>query len=287
MSKVGIHLLTWTPTLDDHAVDLFRKAKDMGFDGVEIFLPDPLNIKFAFVRKLRAELDRLGLECTGSAGLQRNENLVDDDPEIRKRGMAYLKRFIDISADLRVEILAGVLYGTFEMSVGRPRTEEEWNRAVQLLQEAADYAKEKNVVLGLEVINRYETYFLNTAADGTRLAREIGRDNVKVHLDTYHMNIEEKDFYHPIVETGSYLGHMHCCANDRGVPGSGNIDWDQVFKGLAEIKYRGWLTIETFVSHLEGVPVASSVWRPLAKDADEVPRKGCEFIRAKAKEYGL
>jgi len=206
MSKVGIHLLTWTSTLDENALKYFHKAKEMGFDGVEIFLPDPLNIDFQLIKKIRSELDKLELACTGSAGMQRNENLIDEDKTIRERGKAYLKKFIDISSDLNVEILAGVLYGTFEMSKGRGRTEEEWDRAIELVGEGADYAKEKNVTLGLEVINRYETYFLNTAEDAVQLVKEIGRDNVKVHLDTYHMNIEEKDFYTPLSRPGNIWG---------------------------------------------------------------------------------
>jgi len=259
----------------------------MGFDGVEIFLPDPLNIDFQLIKKIRSELDKLELACTGSAGMQRNENLIDEDKTIRERGKAYLKKFIDISSDLNVEILAGVLYGTFEMSKGRGRTEEEWDRAIELVGEGADYAKEKNVTLGLEVINRYETYFLNTAEDGVRLAKAIDRDNVKVHLDTYHMNIEEKDFYTPIVKTGKYLGHMHCCGNDRGIPGTGHINWDDIFKGLSEINYHRWLVIETFYGPIEGIPVAASVWRKMADNLDDIPREGLKFIREKAKQYGV
>jgi len=287
MSKVGIHLLTWTSTLDENALKYFHKAKEMGFDGVEIFLPDPLNIDFQLIKKIRSELDKLELACTGSAGMQRNENLIDEDKTIRERGKAYLKKFIDISSDLNVEILAGVLYGTFEMSKGRGRTEEEWDRAIELVGEGADYAKEKNVTLGLEVINRYETYFLNTAEDGVRLAKAIDRDNVKVHLDTYHMNIEEKDFYTPIVKTGKYLGHMHCCGNDRGIPGTGHINWDDIFKGLSEIDYHRWLVIETFYGPIEGIPVAASVWRKMADNLDDIPREGLKFIREKAKQYGV
>jgi len=287
MSKVGIHLLTWTSTLDENALKYFHKAKEMGFDGVEIFLPDPLNIDFQLIKKIRSELDKLELACTGSAGMQRNENLIDEDKTIRERGKAYLKKFIDISSDLNVEILAGVLYGTFEMSKGRGRTEEEWDRAIELVGEGADYAKEKNVTLGLEVINRYETYFLNTAEDAVQLVKEIGRDNVKVHLDTYHMNIEEKDFYTPIIKTGKYLGHMHCCGNDRGIPGTGHINWDDIFKGLSKINYHRWLVIETFYGPIEGIPVAASVWRKMADNLDDIPREGLKFIREKAKQYGV
>ena len=287
MSKIGIHLLTWTSTLDENALKYFRKAKEMGFDGVEIFLPNPLEIEPKLVEKMRNELEKLGLECTGSAGLQKDANLVDEDESIRQKGKDYLRKWIDICFDLNCHDLAGVLYGTFEMSKGRGRTPEEWDLAVDSLKEAADYAKDKKVTLGLEVINRYETYFLNTAEDGVRLAKAIDRDNVKVHLDTYHMNIEEKDFYTPIVKTGKYLGHMHCCGNDRGIPGTGHINWDDIFKGLSEIDYHRWLVIETFYGPIEGIPVAASVWRKMADNLDDIPREGLKFIREKAKQYGV
>jgi len=201
MSKVVIHLLTWTSTLDEDTLKLFHKAKEMGYDGVEIFLPNPLEIEPKLIEKMRNELEKLHLECTGSAGLGKNENLIDEDESIRERGKDFLRRWIDICFDLNCHDLAGVLYGTFEMSKGRGRTQEEWDLAVASLREAADYARDKKVTLGLEAINRYETYFLNTAEDGVRLVKAIDRDNVKLHLDTYHMNIEEKDFYTPIIKS--------------------------------------------------------------------------------------
>lgn len=287
MSKVGAHLLIWTSTLNEDTVKIFHKVKEMGFDGVEIPLINAMEIEFKLIEKLRNELEKINLECTCCAGLGKNENLIDDDESIRERGKSYLKRFIDICSDFGTDTLDGVLYGTFEMSKGRGRTQEEWNLAVKLIREMADYAKDKKVTLCLEAINRYETYFLNTAEDGVCLLKDIGRDNVKLHLDTYHMNIEEKDFYTPIVKSKGYLGYMHCCGNDRGIPGTGHVNWDEVFKGLSEIGYDGWLVIESFYGPMKVMPVASSVWRKLADNIDDIPRQGLKFIREKMKEYGL
>ncbi len=151
----------------------------------------------------------------------------------------------------------------------------------------ADYAKDKNITLCLEPINRYETYFWNTAEDGVALLKDIRRNNVKLHLDTYHMNIEEKNFYTPIVKSKGYLGYMHCCASDRGIPGTGHVNWDEVFKGLSEIGYDGWLVIESFYGPMKEMPVVSSIWRKLADDINDIPRQGLKFIREKMKEYTL
>lgn len=286
MSIFGAHLLIWSSQLDEDSLKFLPRIKEMGFDGVEIPLTNPMEIGPQLVEKTRKELEKLGLECAGCAGMGASENLIDDDRSIREKGRTYLRKFIDLSADLGADVLDGVLYGTFEMSKGRARTKEEWDRAVKELKEAADYAKEKNVTLCLEVINRYETYFLNTARDGVQLAKDIGKDNVKVHLDTYHMNIEEKDFYNPIVECGEYLGYMHCCENDRGIPGTGHVNWDEVFTGLTEVDYDGWLTIESFYGPMKEMPVATSVWRELADSIDDIPREGVKFLRKKMEEYG-
>jgi len=287
MSKIGAHMLIWTSTLNNDTINVFHKIKEIGFDGVEIIIPDPMKVNFSLIQKMRGELKKLGLECTGSAGLGANANLVDQDASIRQKGKKHLKRWVDIFSDLNCSIIAGVLYGTFEVLKGRGRTKKEWEWAVNLLQEAANYAKEKNITLALEVINRYESYFLNTAEDGIRLLQAINRDNVKLHLDTYHMNIEEKNFYTPIVKSRGYLGHIHCCANDRGIPGTGHVNWDELFKGLSEIAYDGWLVIESFYGPMKEMPIVSSVWRKLADNIEDIPCQGLKFIQEKIKEYGL
>ncbi len=294
MNRIGAHLLIWmspvsewTSGESDDAARIFSKIREMGFDGTEIAIGDPTKIRLETVNRVRKELERVGLQCSCAGGLGENENLVDEDVNIRNRGKEYLKRFIDICSDLGSDVLAGVLYGTFEMSKGRGRTKEEWNRAVKSIQDAADYGKTKNVKLCLEPVNRYENYLLNTAEDGVSLVKDIGRGNVGLHLDTYHMNIEEKDFYEPIVGSKGYLAHVHCSENDRGIPGTGHVNWDEVFKGLSEIGYSGWLVIESFYGPMREIPIVTSVWRKLADNVDDIPRVGLEFIREKMEEYGI
>ncbi len=285
--KMGTHLLIWISRLNEDTLGIFHKIKEMGFDGVEIPLVNPMEIGFKLIEQMRNQLDKISLGCTCSAGLGKNENLIDEDESTRERGKAYLKKLVDICSDIGTDTLDGVLYGTFEMSMGRGRTREEWDLAVKLIQDMTDYAKDKRVTLCLEAVNRYETYFLNTAKDGVRLLKDIGRDNVKLHLDTYHMNIEEKDFYTPIVKSKGYLGYMHCCENDRGIPGTGHVNWNELFKGLSEIGYDGWLVIESFYGPMKEMPVASSVWRKLASSTDKIAIKGLKFIQEKVKEYKL
>ena len=285
MIKIGIHIAAWPHTFDEGLIEHFHRIKGLGFDGVELVLPKPSPPNMLLAEKLGSSLAAEKLGCTGSVALRQNENLIDEEEEVRERGRAYLKHWIDMCAPLNCTILAGPICGAFEMYKGRGRTQEEWDRAVTELRGIADYAKRSNVVLGVEVLNRYETYFINTAADAVRLVREIDRDNVKILLDTYHMNIEEKDFYTPIRKCGEYLGHFHACGSDRGAPGTGHIDWDNVFRALSEIHYGGWLVIETFHGHSKNSPIATSIWRPLAEDPDDIPRTGLQFLRGKLQQY--
>jgi len=286
MSKIGAHVFIWTSGSLDEKLKSFSRAKEIGFDGVEIPIEDT-SIGFEQVKRARKELERVGLECTCGAGLGKSENLIDEDEAVRERGKQHLRRAIGICSDLGSHILSGVLYGAFQMSKGRGRTQEEWDLAVTLLREAAEFAEDKGVTLCIESLNRYETYFLNTAADALRLARNIGRDNVKAHFDTYHMNIEEKEFYTPIVNSRGYLGHVHISENDRGIPGTGHVNWDQVFGALSEIDYKGWLVIEGFYGYIKELAIAASIWRKLAKDPEDFAVQGLKFVREKAKEYGL
>lgn len=286
MSKIGAHVFIWTSGSLDEKLKSFSRAKEIGFDGVEVPIEDT-SIGFEQVKRARKELERVGLECTCGTGLGKSENLIDEDKAVRERGKQHLKRAIGICSDLGSHILSGVLYGAFQMSKGRGRTQEEWDLAVTLLREAAEFAEDKGVTLCIESVNRYETYFLNTAADTLRLARNIGRDNVKVHFDTYHMNIEEKEFYAPIVNSRGYLGHVHISENDRGIPGTGHLNWDQVFRALSEIDYKGWLVIEGFYGYIKELAIAASIWRKLAKDPEDFAVQGLKFVREKAKKYGL
>lgn len=285
MIRIGIHVAAWPYTFDKGLAECFHRAKTLGFDGIELVLPRPSATNMSLAEELGSMLTNEGLGCTGSVALRQNENLIDDNQEVRERGGAYLRHWIDMCAALNCTILAGPIAGAFEMYKGRGRNQEEWCRAVTELRGIADYAKRSNIVLGVEVVNRYETYFINTASDAVQLIKEVDRDNVKILLDTYHMNIEETDFYTPIKKCGQFLGHFHACENDRGAPGTGHIDWDGVFRALSEIHYEGWLVIETFYGHSRNSPIATSIWRRLADDPDEIPRKGLQFLRTKLRQH--
>jgi len=282
MVKYGIHLFLWTEKFDESALPLIRKAKGMGFDGVEIPM---LELEAINVEKTKKELEKNGMGCLGSVGLDLNRDIASGDEATRRRGIDYLKRCVEVTSELGGDAVNGVIYTAWGKITGKSRTQEEWQRSVESLREVCRYAQKYGVALGVEPVNRFETYFLNTAADAVKFVKDVGEPNAKVHLDTFHMNIEEKDFYNPIKEAGELLNHFHCCENDRGVPGTGHVDWNGVFKALSEIGYDRWMVIESFVPEMEKIAASTAIWRKVAPSADAIASEGLKFLRNMAKKY--
>jgi D-psicose/D-tagatose/L-ribulose 3-epimerase len=168
---------------------------------------------------------------------------------------------------------------------GRSRTQDEWKLAVEGLSALGPTLKQYNVTLAVEPLNRFETYFLNTAADAFALCEEVNDPNVGILCDTFHANIEEKDIGAAFASLGKYLKHVHTCENDRGTPGSGHIDWSNVFAGLNQIGYDGWLVIESFGSAIPEIAAAACIWRPLAKSPEEIAFDGVAFLKGKGSAH--
>ncbi len=282
MIKFGVHLFLWADRFDVSALPLIKKVKQMGFDGVEI----PLNyIDSINIEQTKKELKKNDMEFTASPVLGLDKDVTSSDETVRKKGISYLKRCVEVVSELGGDSMNGVIYTAWGKITGKSRTEDEWRYSVESLREVCRYAQEFNVALGLEPVNRFETYFLNTASDAVKLAKEVREPNVKVHLDTFHMNIEEKDFYNPIIQAGKLLNHFHCCENDRSIAGTGHVDWDKVFEALAEISYDKWLVLESFTQDMEKLAASTAIWRKLAPSADALASEGLAFIKKMSKQY--
>ncbi|MFW6162466.1 MAG: sugar phosphate isomerase/epimerase family protein, partial [Planctomycetota bacterium] len=158
----------------------------------------------------------------------------------------------------------------------------EWDRAVEGLRAAAEHAGDAGIALTIEPLNRFETYFVNTAADARALVEEVGHPALNVQLDTFHANIEEKDTPAAIRLLGDRLGHFHACENDRGQPGTGQVPWDGVFEALRDVDYDGWVVIETFARGIRDLCAAACIWRDIYDSADGLARDGLAFLRQKA-----
>jgi len=277
--QIGVNLLLWQAQMGPDSVGLIHKAADMGFDVVEIFADDPAGIDAPAIR--RAAEDRgLGLTCCAIVGPDRD--LISDDTQVRSQAKDYIRAVCDLGAAIGAPIFCGPLYAAVGKLVGRPRTATEWSWAVEGLREVAPHAAGCGVTLAIEPLNRFETYFINIAADVVRLVREVDHPAVRVMLDTFHMNIEEKDLPAAIRTAGGSLHHVHCSENDRGTPGTGHTDWPGVFAALRDVGYDGRLVIESFVLGNEAIAKAAAIWRDIAPSGDDLARDGLAFLRRMA-----
>ncbi len=280
--KLGIHAYAWCSQWSNDTLDLIDRARDFGLDFIEL----PLMCLDTFdVDAVRRRLERVGLPAVTSTVLTGESDITSDDAAVRAAGVEYLKACVDAAADVGAELLGGVIYSQHvKPALGRP-TEAHWGYSADCLREVADHAAGRGVTIALEPVNRYETFLVNTCAQALRLREMIGRDNVRIHLDTYHMNIEEKSFYDATKLAGEHLGHYHLCENDRGIPGTGLVDFDGIFKALAEINYTGYAAMESFVDCTGNM--TTWVWRQLAKDGDTLVREGLAFVRRMQEKHGL
>jgi len=278
MYKYGVELLLWTEKFSAESIPLIRRAKALGFDGVEIHLRYPELIP---VREIRQALADTGMGVNFVVIMTAEHNSLSPDPEVRKRGLAFFKQCIDAAHAISggACCIGGVNFGAAGYFTGTARTHDEWEWAVKNYREAARYARDRGITLAAEVLNRFETHFLNTARDAVRFCRDVGEPNVKVHLDTYHMVCEEKSFYGAIAEAGSYLGYVHACENDRSTPGTGLVRWEEVYRALKDIGYQGWIVIESFVPDIEELARLCAVWRKLAPSADYLAGEGLKHLR--------
>jgi D-psicose/D-tagatose/L-ribulose 3-epimerase len=284
MVKYGVHSLLWTERFDTEPELVIKKAKVLGFDGIEIYV-SPDQIETFDRERVKKALQSEQMKCIGSTSLSLETDITSPDAMIRKKGINYLRDIAELFSQLGANLVTGVVYTAWGKITGRGRTEEEWNHSVESLKEACSLIKPHNVVLGLEPVNRFETYFLNTAADAVKLVKAVGEPNIKVHLDTFHMNIEEKNYRDPIVRTGELLWHVHCCENDRGIVGTGSVNWDEVFEGLADIGYDRWITLESFTPEIKSVAATTAIWRQLAPSAESLASEGLKFLKLMEKKY--
>ena len=284
MVKWGIHSLLWTERFDANPEPVARKAKDFGFDGIEIYVA-PSQIESFDKARVKRALREANLECIGCTCLDKETDVTSADEAVRNRGINHLQKSAELFSDLGGDFVSGVTYGAWGKLTGNGPTSEEWNHSAESLKTACRLIRNTGVTIGLEPANRFETYVLNTAADAVRLAKKVGEPNIGVHLDTFHMNIEEKSPYDAIVSTNKLLRYVHLCENDRGVAGTGNIDWDSIFKALSTIGYDRWITLESFTPEIKSVAASTAIWRQVAPSADAIASDGLKFLKSMREKY--
>ncbi|MEM7021202.1 MAG: sugar phosphate isomerase/epimerase family protein [Pseudomonadota bacterium] len=281
MARFGMHASLWTAQWTPDAVEaLAADAASHGLEVIEVPLLAPERVDVAHsIATLRAH----GLAPTCSLGLP----LEITAPRHPDKARAFLLEALEVAHALGSNTLSGVTYATIGYTSGLPPTEPEYENIATALRPVARRASELDMTLGLEPCNRYETHLLNTAEQAVRLIERIGEPSLMIHLDTYHMNIEEKGFASGIHAAGKHLRYIHLSESDRGVPGTGTVDWEETVGALAETGFAGDMVIESFVNLPPEIAEALSVWRPVADSASQVLNEGVPYLRDMAARHGL
>lgn len=276
--KFGVSTFVWVSPFDTASFDLIHKIKDMGYDIIEVAVENKDIIDWSKLKKLA---DEVGLNITISGAFGAERDIASDNPEFRKIGLTYIKDCIKIANEMESPVFGGPIYSAVGKTrvVAEEQKKQERDWCLDNLFEAAKFAEQYNVVLGLEPLNRFETDMINTGDQALSLIHEINSPHLKILLDTFHCNIEEKNIPDTIRKIGTDLCHVQGNESDRGTPGTGNLDWQGIRDALTEIQYTGAIVIETFGAPSKELARAASIWRPLANSADELASEGLAFYK--------
>jgi D-psicose/D-tagatose/L-ribulose 3-epimerase len=280
--RIGINTFLFTSPFTNESTKLFRKFKGWGFDTVEIPVEDPSHIDPAHVK---LELDRHGLVCGSVCACMGPDRDLRGTPEQQQTGLNYMFKLIDQMVVLDCPSLIGPVYSAVGRADAVPADEyrKQWKTVVGHLKTLAKYAQKNGRQVCVEPLNRFETDFVNTCDQGLKLLKAVGNPALRLHLDTFHMNIEEKDQAAAIRKAGGQLGHFHACGSDRGTPGNDHIDWKPIAAALKAIGYKGDVVIESFTTDVKVIARAAAIWRRIEPTRDEIAVKGLKFLRATLK----
>ena len=256
--RIGINTFLFTSPFTTQSVKLFPTFKRWGFQTVEIPVEDPSHIDPA---KVKAAADKAGIAIGSICACMGPGRDFRGTAAEQKTASDYVRGLIDQAVVLGCPRVIGPIYSV----VG--------------LADAHDDAEKKGVTLCIEPLNRFETDFLNTCDQGLKLIKAVGSKAVKLHLDTFHMNIEEKNQAAAIKKAGKLLGHFHACGSDRGTPGSDHIDWRPIVRALKQIGYKGDVVIESFTTDVKVIARAAAIWRRIEPTRDEIAVKGIKFLK--------
>jgi D-psicose/D-tagatose/L-ribulose 3-epimerase len=276
--RYGMNLLMWTDTLSDQMLPLLDQLKQIGYDAVELPAFDLENLdNYA---KWGQRCDELGLARTGTAVRGPQDNPISPDPAVRQKAVEANRRNLDCCAAAGCKVMAGPFHSALGYFSGAGPTADEWKWGVESMQQVAEHAQQVGVTLGLESLNRFECYFLNTAADLARFCKAVNHPFCKAMYDTFHAHIEEKNVTKAIYALKGHLVHVHISENDRSTPGKGGVRWKQNFDALHRIGYDGSLVVEAFGLALEKLIPATKIWRRMYKSEQQLAADALRFMQA-------
>lgn len=283
MNKIGFNVLAWSAVVSDELMPIADRLKAIGYDGVECLISSPDTTAY---KRFGDHVRDIGLEATSVFVVGKDENPISEVAAVRAKGLDRIKWAIDRAHDMQANVICGPFHSAHAVFAHHAPEDREYGWSAEVLHAAGEYAAQANIVLALEALNRFECYLCNTMSQLTRLAKEAAHPNVRAMFDTHHANIEEKKLTAAIQTIAPLLAHVHISENDRGTPGDGHIDFDEVFSALADINYSGWLTIEAFSRNDPDFANSIGVWREYSKPWD-IAEDGLKFIKQMCSRHAL
>ncbi|TVR19455.1 MAG: sugar phosphate isomerase/epimerase [Anaerolineaceae bacterium] len=281
MAQYGAHAFVWvgewTMESGNYAIE---QAGAVGFDFIEIPLLKPAAFDSA---SHKAALKKAGISATCSLALPADVHM----PYYPEKARQFLFDALEQVERLGSQYLGGCTAYSLGVLTGQPPTSAEWQTVADVMKDVTAEAQRRGIVMALEACNRYETYLYNSLADTRATILAVGADNLKLHADTYHMNIEEEGFYQPLVDCADVLDYIHMSESHRGLVGSGTVNWDEVWRGLADAGFTGKLVLESFAAINPDLAAATCLWRPPNQGADVLSREGLAFLKRGVEQYGL
>ena len=276
--RIGINTFLFTSPFTNESTKLFKTFKKWGFETVEIPVEDLSHIDPAHVK---AELDKHGLICGSVCACMGPDRDLRGTPEQQQTGLSYMIKLLDQMVILGCPSLIGPVYSSVGRADAVPPDEykQQWQTVVGHLKTLCKEAEKRGVQVCLEPLNRFETDFINTTDQGLKMIKDVGSKALKLHLDTFHMNIEEKNQAAAIRKAGKALGHFHACGSDRGTPGGDHIDWKPIARALKQVGYKGDVVIESFTTDVKVIARAAAIWRRIEPTRNEIATKGIKFLK--------
>lgn len=278
--KIGVNTWVWVSPFGTKSFDLIPRVKEMGFDILEIAVDDPSIIDAGLLKSL---LKDNGLSATVCGAFGETRDISSDDAKIRRNGVEYVNECLRLAEAIGSDLFAGPVYSAVGKTrlIGEDQKKKEWDWCVGNMREIAKVASDCGVTIGVEPLNRFESDMINLVEQAVTLVKEVASPVYKIHIDTFHANIEEKSIPDAIRKLGkNMLCHFHACENDRGIPGTGHQDWIGIRDALRAIEYKGAAVIESFTPGAKEIAKAASIWRPLASSQDELAREGRKFLKS-------
>lgn len=282
-NKVGVHFAVFNNTWADAQFPSLAKAKDMGFDLFELGADYIIEFDDAEAKRVKEEGERLGVSLVGSMGLPIGSDIGSPDAEERARGMKFLTECAKNMAKANIKHCSGLVHSAWNGKI-KDLSEKPiyWENSVKSLKEVTKVYEDCGVIFNVEVVNRFENFLVNTCQEAINLIDEVGSEHLGIHLDTFHMNIEENSFAEAIALAGKRLNHFHIGENNRKMPGLGMLPWREIFTNLKTIGYTGPISMEPFVKAQGDIAMSVALYHDLMEydKIEEQTRQSVRFVRS-------